>query len=96
LFPTVTDIESIEIIAELGVIYLLFGLGLEFSFKKLLRVGGAASITAFVEIGFITVSGFLLGRWLQWSVIDSLLLGGMLASSSTTIIIRAFDDMGVK
>ena len=96
LFPTVIDIESIDVVAELGVIFLLFGLGLEFSFKKLMRVGGSASITAFVEIAFITIAGFLLGRWLQWSVIDSLFLGGMLASSSTTIIIKAFDELGVK
>ncbi len=96
LLPTVADLENVDIVAELGVIFLLFGLGLEFSFKKLMRVGGAASITAFVEILFITVSGFLLGKWLQWSTIDSLFLGGMLASSSTTIIIRAFDELGIK
>ncbi len=96
LFPTIADTENIEIIAELGVIFLLFGLGLEFSFKKLMRVGGASSITALVEIVFITTSGFLLGKWLDWSTVDSLFLGGMLASSSTTIIIRAFDELGVK
>lgn len=96
LLPTVADMENVEIIAELGVIFLLFGLGLEFSFKKLVRVGGSASITAFVEIVFISISGFLLGKWLQWSTIDSLFLGGMLASSSTTIIIRAFDELGIK
>lgn len=96
LFPTVVDVKNIDIIAELGVIFLLFGLGLEFSFKKLMRVGGSASITAFVEIIFITIAGFLLGKWLGWSTIDSLFLGGMLASSSTTIIIRAFDELGIK
>lgn len=96
LLPTVADLENIDIVAELGVIFLLFGLGLEFSFKKLMRVGGSASITAFVEIIFITVAGFLMGKWLQWSTIDSLFLGGMLASSSTTIIIRAFDELGIK
>ena len=53
LLPTVADLENIDIVAELGVIFLLFGLGLEFSFKKLMRVGGSASITAFVEIIFI-------------------------------------------
>ena len=74
----------------------MFSLGLEFSFKKLVRVGGAASITAFVEILFITVSGYFLGKALGWSVMDSLFLGGMLASSSTTIIIKAFDELGIK
>ena len=78
------------------MIFLLFSLGLEFSFKKLMRVGGEASITAFVEIVFITVCGYFVGRWMGWSVMDSLFLGGMLASSSTTIIIRAFDELGVK
>lgn len=94
--PSVADRENIETLAEIGVIFLLFSLGLEFSFKKLVRVGGAASITAFVEIIFITVSGYLAGKWMGWSTMDSLFLGGMLASSSTTIIIRAFDELGVK
>lgn len=94
--PTVADHKNIEILAEIGVIFLLFSLGLEFSFKKLMRVGGAASITAFVEIAFITVAGYFAGQWMGWSVMDSLFLGGMLASSSTTIIIRAFDELGVK
>lgn len=96
LLPTVADIENIDTLAEIGVIFLLFSLGLEFSFKKLLRVGGEASITAFVEILFITVAGYHVGLWMGWSTMDSLFLGGMLASSSTTIIIRAFDELGVK
>ena len=94
--PTVADNTNIKTLAEIGVIFLLFSLGLEFSFKKLLRVGGAASITAFVEIIFITITGYFLGIWMGWSVMDSLFLGGMLASSSTTIIIRAFDELGIK
>lgn len=94
--PTVVDKENVETLAEIGVIFLLFSLGLEFSFKKLIRVGGAASITALVEIVFITVAGFFLGRLMDWSTMDSLFLGGMLASSSTTIILRAFDELGLK
>lgn len=96
LLPTVADVENIDTFAEIGVIFLLFSLGLEFSFKKLMRVGGEASITAFVEILFITVAGYYAGIWMGWSTMDSLFLGGMLASSSTTIIIRAFDELGVK
>src|SRR5690606_8059002 len=96
LIPTVVDNANVKTLADIGVIFLLFGLGLEFSFKRLLRVGGAASITAFVEILFITVSGYLAGRWMGWTTMDSLFLGGMLASSSTTIIIRAFDELGMK
>lgn len=94
--PTVADMENVETLAEIGVIFLLFSLGLEFSFKKLVRVGGSASITAFVEIIFITVAGYFTGKLLGWTTMDSLFLGGMLASSSTTIIIRAFDELGVK
>lgn len=94
--PTVADNDNIKTLAEIGVIFLLFSLGLEFSFKKLLRVGGAASITALVEIAFITIAGYFVGRWMNWSFMDSLFLGGMLASSSTTIIIRAFDELGIK
>jgi len=96
LIPTIADQENVETLAEIGVIFLLFSLGLEFSFKKLVRVGGAASITAFVEIIFITLAGYITGKLLGWSTMDSLFLGGMLASSSTTIIIRAFDELGVK
>jgi CPA2 family monovalent cation:H+ antiporter-2 len=96
IVPTVTDLQNIDILAEIGVIFLLFSLGLEFSFKKLLKVGGSASITAFVEIIFITVAGYYLGTVMGWNTMDSLFLGGMLASSSTTIILRAFDELGVK
>jgi CPA2 family monovalent cation:H+ antiporter-2 len=94
--PSVADIANIDILAEIGVIFLLFSLGLEFSFKKLVRVGGEASITALVEIAFITAAGYYAGKWMGWSTMDSLFLGGMLASSSTTIIIRAFDELGMK
>ncbi|SFP60098.1 cation:proton antiporter domain-containing protein [Parafilimonas terrae] len=94
--PTVADKENIETLAEIGVIFLLFSLGLEFSFKKLIRVGGASTITAFTEIVFIVTAGYFAGKWMGWSKMDSIFLGGMLASSSTTIIIRAFEEMGVK
>ncbi|WP_234110897.1 cation:proton antiporter [Chryseobacterium sp. R2A-55] len=96
IFPSVVDNENIKTLAEIGVIFLLFSLGLEFSFKKLMNVGGSASITAFVEIIFITIAGYFTGKMLGWSTMDSMFLGGMLASSSTTIIIRAFDELGVK
>ncbi len=96
LTPTVADAANVKTLAEIGVIFLLFSLGLEFSFKKLMRVGGSASITAMVEIIFITIAGYMLGKTMGWSTMDSLFLGGMLASSSTTIIIRAFDELGLK
>ena len=72
ILPTVADTENVSILAEIGVIFLLFSLGLEFSFKKLMRVGGAASITAFVEIIFITFAGYYTGKWMGWSTMDNL------------------------
>ena len=96
IIPTVIDKESIETWAEIGVIFLLFSLGLEFSFKKLVKVGGTASVTAFTEIVVIVVAGYFTGRLMGWNRIDCIFLGGMLASSSTTIIIRAFDELKVK
>lgn len=94
--PTVTDEKSIATWAEIGVIFLLFSLGLEFSFKKLIKVGRAASITAVVEALCMLGIGFLLGHFMGWSTMDSIFLGGVLSISSTTIIIRAFDELGVK
>lgn len=94
--PTVTDHESITIWAEIGVIFLLFSLGLEFSFKKLVKVGGSSSITAIVEVVFMLLIGFFAGKLMGWSTMDSIFLGGILSVSSTTIIIRAFEELGVK
>jgi CPA2 family monovalent cation:H+ antiporter-2 len=92
----VQDTESVHIWAEIGVIFLLFGLGLEFSFKKLSRVGKSASITALLEAAFMLGTGFLTGKIIGWNSIDSLYLGGILSISSTTIIVRAFDELGLK
>jgi CPA2 family monovalent cation:H+ antiporter-2 len=95
-FPTVTEIESIKIWAEIGVIFLLFNLGLEFSFKKLMRLGSAAVITGLFEITMMLLTGYYVGKLLGWKQIDSLFLGGILAISSTTIIFRAFDELNLK
>lgn len=96
LLPTITETSSIKIWAEIGVVFLLFALGLEFSFKKLAHVGSSASITAVIEVATMVIIGFLTGRLFGWANMDSLFLGGILAISSTTIIIRAFDELGVK
>lgn len=96
LLPTVIEMDGIKIWAEIGVLFLLFGLGLEFSFKKLIKVGGVAVITALFGVGFTLMSGYLAGLFLGWSNMDSLFLGGILAIASTTIIIRAFDELNVK
>ncbi len=95
-FIHVQDTQSVHIWAEIGVIFLLFGLGLEFSFKKLSRVGKSAGITAFIEAIFMLGIGFLCGKAVGWNSIDSLYLGGILSISSTTIIVRAFDELGLK
>lgn len=95
-FPTISDAANVKIWAEIGVIFLLFALGLEFSFKKLVRVGGAASLTATVEVVAMAVIGFTTGKLFGWNNMDSLFLGGILSISSTTIIIRAFEEVGVK
>lgn len=94
--PTVKDEASVKVWAEIGVIFLLFGLGLEFSFKKLVKVGRSASITAIIEVIFMLGLGFVVGRALGWSEMDSLFLGGILSISSTTIIVRAFSELGLK
>lgn len=96
IFPTVVSKESIELWAEIGVIFLLFALGLEFSFKKLFRVGGVASFTAIFEISLMIISGFITGRLLGWSAMNSLFLGGLLSISSTSIIFRTLDELGLK
>lgn len=94
--PNVTDYKSISIWAEIGVIFLLFSLGLEFSFKKLAKVGGSAGITATIDVLGMFSLGFCVGLLLGWSKIDSIFLGGIMSISSTTIIMRAFDELGVK
>ena len=96
LFPTVMDTAMVEEWSQLGIIFLLFALGLEFSFKKLAKVGSTAFITAITEIVVMVCVGFLVGYCLGWTTMESIFLGGMLAMSSTTIIIKAFDDLGVK
>ncbi|MDR1980087.1 MAG: cation:proton antiporter [Tannerellaceae bacterium] len=91
--PTVTEMENVKIWAEIGVIFLLFALGLEFSFKKLIDVGGTATLATLINMGSMIVIGYVVGRLLDWSPMNSIFLGGMLSMSSTTIIIKAFNDM---
>jgi monovalent cation:H+ antiporter-2, CPA2 family len=96
LFPTISDIEGVKIWAEIGVIFLLFSLGLEFSFKKLAQVGGAAGITGGWEIIIMMGLGYMAGGLLGWPFMDRVFLGGIIAISSTTIIFRAFEELGLK
>ena len=96
MFPSIVDPENIKVWAEMGIIFLLFGLGLEFSFKKLADVGAAAGTTAIIEVTVMLLLGFVTGKAFGWSTMDSIFLGGILSISSTTIIIRAFEELGVK
>lgn len=94
--PSVIDKENITIWADIGVIFLLFSLGLEFSFKKIVNVGKTAIITALTNIIFLLFAGYVTGRMLGWTSTDSLFLGGMISMSSTTIIIKAFEELNLK
>jgi CPA2 family monovalent cation:H+ antiporter-2 len=96
LFPTITDTASISVWAEIGIIVLLFNLGLEFSFKKVVKVGSTAAVTGIFEMSLMMAIGFFTGKALGWSQMDCLFLGGIISISSTTIIIRAFDELGGK
>ena len=94
--PSVTDMHGVHVWSEIGVIFLLFALGLEFSFKKILRMGAAPIIAALSIILFMMYIGTCTGEIFGWSKMDCIFLGGMLAMSSTTIIFKAFDDMGLR
>ena len=94
--PTISDKEDLTLWADIGVIFLLFSLGLEFSFTKMINVGKSAMITAMANILFMLFLGYNVGLLLGWSVIDSFFLGSMISMSSTTIIIKAFDDLNIK
>lgn len=94
--PSVIDEESIKIWAEIGVIFLLFGLGLEFSFKKLLNIGSTPIISATVSLVGMLLVGLIIGTIFGWTLMDCIYLGGGLAMSSTSIIVKSFDDLGVR
>lgn len=93
---SVVDKADIQQWADLGVIFLLFSLGLDFSFKKILKMGIAPVIAAITIIFSMMVSGYTVGKASGWSAMDCTFLAGMLAMSSTTIIYKAFDDMGLR
>ncbi|MCY1347868.1 Glutathione-regulated potassium-efflux system protein KefB [compost metagenome] len=95
-FALVHDEDTIKTLAELGVIFLMFCLGLEFSLRKLFQVGATAFIAAFLEITLMIWAGFGIGRLFDWNTMDSLFLGAILAMSSTTIIIKVLTDLKMK
>jgi CPA2 family monovalent cation:H+ antiporter-2 len=90
------DEDTIKTLAELGVIFLMFCLGLEFSLRKLFKVGATAFIAAFLEITLMIWIGYEIGQFFGWKTMDSLFLGAILAISSTTIIVKALNDLKMK
>lgn len=94
-FPLIHDPHTIETLAELGIIFLMFSLGLEFNLRKLKQVGVTALLAAVLEILVMLGVGYQLGRWFGWSHMDGLFLGAMLSISSTTIIIKALGELGL-
>ena len=95
LFPQFSS-ESVHQWSEIGIIFLLFGLGLEFSFKKLLKVGSSALILAGCIFFGMFALGIITAQTMGWTTMESIFLGGMLSMSSTTIIIKTYDDLGLK
>jgi len=93
---SVADKENVELWAQIGILFLLFSLGLDFSFKKIVKMGMAPIIACITIIFCMMLLGFCVGKAFGWGQMDCVFLGGMLAMSSTTIIYKAFDDMGIR
>ncbi|HEY1050725.1 MAG TPA: cation:proton antiporter, partial [Prosthecobacter sp.] len=93
-YALIEDKHTIETLSELGVIFLMFALGLEFSLKKLTKVGATALLAASFEIVLMVWAGYQLGRAFGWGTMDSVFLGAILSISSTTIIIKALEEIG--
>ena len=94
--PTVVESADIHVWANIGVVFLMFGLGLEFSFKKLATVGGSAFIVALTVMGAMVLIGTGVGSLLGWGKMDCIFLGCMLSMSSTMIILKAYEEDGLK
>lgn len=95
-FPAITDAADIHVWSDIGIVFLMFALGLEFSIKKLKKVGSTGAITALTELLLMFTIGNTVGHLLGWSQMDCIFLGCMLSISSTTIIIKSFDDLKLK
>ena len=95
-FPVVEDPSSVETWSEIGMVFLLFAIGLEFSFKKLKKVGGPGAIMVLTELIIMFTTGFFVGKLFGWQRMDCIFLGCMLSISSTSIIVKAFDDLKLK
>ncbi len=94
--PSISNLENITFWADLGIVVLMFSIGLEFSFRKLMNSGSSAVVTALIIITGMTFAGFGVGKILGLNYINCIFLGGMISMSSTTIIMKALDDLGLK
>lgn len=95
-FPAITDATNIHVWSDIGIVFLMFGLGLEFSIKKLKKVGATGAITAITELAIMFLIGSSVGKLLGFGSMECTFLGCMLSISSTSIIIKSFDDMKLK
>src|SRR6187455_3308118 len=93
--PLVADVGVVKTLSELGVILLMFALGLEFSFSKLIRVGPTAVVTAVIQCSLMIWLGTLAARAFGWTTTEGLFAGAIIAISSTTIIAKAFDEQKI-
>ncbi len=95
-FFNISSAEAVHQWSEIGLIFMMFGLGLEFSFKKLLKVGSGALVTAGTKFVGVFVIGFIVGQALSWTVMESIFLAGLMSMSSTAVVLKSYDDMGLK
>ena len=95
-FPGIASEETVKQWSDIGIIFLMFGLGLEFSFKKLLKVGSSALVTAGSKFLGVFVLGFVAGQAMGWTSMESVFLGGLLSMSSTMVVLKSYDEMGLK
>lgn len=94
--PSISNLDNIDFWAEIGIVVLMFSLGLEFSFKKLMNSGSSAIVTTLIIITGMSMAGFGVGKILHFNTINCIFLGGMISMSSTTIILKALTDLGLK
>ena len=95
-FFNISSAESVHQWSEIGLIFMMFGLGLEFSFKKLLKVGSGALVTAGTKFIGVFVIGFVVGQAMSWTVMESVFLAGLMSMSSTAVVLKSYEDMGLK
>lgn len=94
--PFISNHESIQTIADLGLIFLMFSMGIDFNLRKLRNVGASAIVTAMIDVTVMLSLGFIIGRLLGWNMIESIFLGAIICDSSTAIITKALGDLALK